>query len=294
MYTYGHVGDTIITRDIMATILLNLPEVYWYKLKLNKYLIQLMNSLHRKMTIKDLAIAGHIESLNNFSVKFKYICQSGQLDVIKRFSHKKKIHGYWGIYDELSSCCINGTGDLIFDASSLLKTIDFIQKANIDSIDVLTKKTINVVCSVLSKNPPIMASIFSYCENIDSDCALEGACKSGNIDVVKYILNNYNDTVNYSSNNKHMYILQKGMEIACKYGYINIINYILSKGLTLEQKYIDIAILHQHHDLAIYLKEILSIEGKDMENLSIKSVIFDDVDGLTETELVQLFGNSPI
>ena len=204
MTDYGCFGGFIIKKDIMISILRVMPEVYWCKLKLNTKIRTLMKSLHLDLPVDQLAIMGRIESLKERPVKFQYICQSGDLDVIKRFSYGKNIHREYGWIEyentDLSSVLFNiiKNRDEEFDVNLLLKFLPTEPATNVSSM------------------------------HDKFDDALVGACESGNIQVVKYIYENYfiKSTIEISP-----FELEKAYKATCRSGSIEILNFLISKGL---------------------------------------------------------------
>lgn len=64
MSWYGNKKDNYLTRDIIQCVLDKLPEIHWYKLKLNTKLVRVIRKSRKQFQILDLATQGQIESLD--------------------------------------------------------------------------------------------------------------------------------------------------------------------------------------------------------------------------------------
>lgn len=94
---YGSIENLKIYKYIWILIINQLEEAYWCKLKLNSTFIKLLQSQHKKDTVLNLTINGHLESLENNYISFPHLCQSN-LGALQRYLHNNKHDLSLGLY----------------------------------------------------------------------------------------------------------------------------------------------------------------------------------------------------
>ena len=92
MSYYGGTQITTLSKDVFGCILNLLSEEFWYKLKWNRKILDLMYNLHKQDKIKNLARNGHVESLVGHSVSLKYICEYGSVNLVDRINHYSDVN----------------------------------------------------------------------------------------------------------------------------------------------------------------------------------------------------------
>lgn len=106
MFEYGGTTKVKLTKDVLGCILNKLHEEHWYKLKYNLKIVTLMVALHKKLPHKELAKAGHIESLDGCNVESYDISQCRSLNVVKRFYHDANPNLNGCLYGACKSGCV--------------------------------------------------------------------------------------------------------------------------------------------------------------------------------------------
>ena len=172
MSLYGSIDNIYLTRDVMGVILFWLPESEWYLLKLNKSLLRLMNTLYKDYPIDVLARGGHIESLEhkckveNVMPRVFDVCSCGNLKVVKRFLDDKMFDNFWGF-------SVGGN-----PITRMARAFDLKQPppAGLNFDDIFRRDAKLTIDSMVTDMVNTM------------DCGLQGACISGCIEVIEYML----------------------------------------------------------------------------------------------------------
>ena len=151
---YGSAQDICLTKDILTKVLTYLRPNEWCKLKLNSKLLGLMKLCQNLMPESEASVHIYVESLGKISVRFENICKYGSPKLVQKFVGGRK-----------------------------LGLIGF--KSNNEELYL-----INICVSIFSKDGtlPMHQSQFTEQVTNNMDHCLRGACASGNLDIVEYVL----------------------------------------------------------------------------------------------------------
>ena len=205
MFYYGGVqttkgNDPVLTKDVLGCILNCLEEKHWYKLKFNSKILALMRRQHKKGSTKELARQGFIESLNGQAARFKYICEYGSVNLVRRVIFKQPPNWKDGLY----GACKGGHRSLVkFIISNMAGTHHAwdhglkgaCKGGDREIVDLMISKGAN-----------------------DWDTGLAGACRGGHIELINLMMS------------KGVRYLYRGLLEACRGGHTEIVDFMIAKG----------------------------------------------------------------
>ena len=211
MYHYGGITKTVhaedsnfqvsvsitLTKDVLSCILNCLKEEHWYKLKFNRKIVELMRSLRKTGRTKDLARQGAIESLAGRHVKFRYICEYGSLNLVRRVILKQKPD--WN--DGLIGACFGGHRAIVH----------FL----LDNGANKWNKGLQYACGGGHKG--IVNLMINKGANKWND-GLCRACMGGHLGIANLMIDHGADD------------FDKGLLCACRFGHIELVNLMIDKG----------------------------------------------------------------
>ena len=267
---YGNYQNIILFPNFWRCIIITQPECYWSYFKFNRAFISLIHSLYRYDSIKNLARAGHIESLNG-SGSFRDICYSNLVTVKKFIYYQSHIN----VKDGLKSACKAGQLDIV---KYLCENFKIKSKYIRNGIMLAHKYNWNYLETQLKNNRPFL-EISDLCQYLkitknlyDNDDysfpqlieALKLCCKQNKNDIFIYIWSEMNGYYLYDS---HIYEL---FSTAYKSQNIEIINFLNVKYPSYynSQEYSLLNII-KLADLQEFKKQCQDLSGLNLANIFI-------------------------
>lgn len=233
----GSIKNIHFSKDFWESIFKQMPKAYTHKLKLNRRILEIVNGLEKKYSLKHTILCGDLSRLK-LMIKPSQIVEQTKESMYIGHTNMGRIEEYFGLYKTAN------IQHIIYGAC---------EAGNLDLVLKLEKLGVKINNSILtyactSNNYELVNYILQK-DKLNANAGLHNACKTGNIKIVNLLLrhgaNNFDMGFNGAFEGGHLNIakymaglggknLYSGIEAAFRGAHQHIIEYLIQENNNLE------------------------------------------------------------